>query len=104
MTETTINNNDGGRLNDGMRLAEMLGEIKSDIRNLNETVKGYKTSMDDMDQRLRKVENTVEGLRVSKLEQAPKTPWYNLVGAIVGIITALSILATLLSIASNQTP
>ena len=87
-----------------MRLAEIMGEIKSDIRNLNETVKGYKGAMDDMDERLRKVENTVEALRVAKQEQPPRTPWYNVVGAIVGIITAISILATLLSIASNQTP
>jgi hypothetical protein len=98
----TIINNEQTRFNDSMRLAEILGEIKSDIRNLNDTVKGYKTSMDDMDQRLRKVENTVEGLRVSKEEQGPRTPWYNVVGAIVGIITAISILVTLLTIANNQ--
>jgi uncharacterized coiled-coil protein SlyX len=98
----TIINNEQTRFNDSMRLAEILGEIKSDIRNLNDTVKGYKTSMDDMDQRLRKVENTVEALRVSKQEQIPKTPWYNVVGAVVGIITAISILMTLLTIANNQ--
>ena len=101
MADTNSNNNNNNNY-DGMRLAEILGEIKSDIRNLNETVRGYKTSMDDLDERLRKVENTVEALRVSKASEPARTPWYNTIGAIVGIITGIGSLLALIVIVSNQ--
>lgn len=98
MSEQTQNNNNNY---DGMRLAEILGEIKSDIRNLNETVRGYKSSMDDIDERLRKVENAVESLKAHKQAEPAKTPWYNTLGAIVGTITGIGSLVALIAILSQ---
>lgn len=91
---------------DGMRLAEILGEIKSDIRNLSETVRSYKGSMDDLDERLRKVENAVESLKAVNNEAPKPTPWYSTVGAIVGIISGIGSLVALIAILStiNNTP
>lgn len=91
---------------DGMRLAEILGEIKSDIRNLSDTVRGYKTSMDELDERLRKVENAVESLKAIRDESPKPTPWYSVVGAVVGIISGIGSLVALIAILStlNTTP
>jgi hypothetical protein len=91
---------------DGIRLAEILGEIKSDIRNVSETLRSYKGSMDDLDERLRKVENAVESLKAAKQEAPKPTPWHSTVGAVVGIISGLGSLVALIAIlgALNSTP
>ncbi len=54
----------------------------------------------DMEERLREVERTTERLDAS---QRPATPWYFIVGGVVGIITGLGALIALIAIFARIT-
>lgn len=69
-------------------VAGQLGEIKAEL-----------TGLRGMDERLRKVEQTVAEI---KAQQRPRTPWYAVVGAVVGIVGGLGTIITLFVLLSRM--
>lgn len=62
-----------------------LGKIEQKLEN-----------MAGMDERLRKVEDTLTKIQA---QQRPRTPWYAVVGAVVGIVGGLASLVTIMILA-----
>ena len=81
-----------------MEVAVAIGRIEEMVKSLFATVKEQAISMRDLDARVRDLEQSLERIEA---KQQPKTPWYAIVGGIVGIITGAGSLIALLAILNN---
>ena len=84
-----------------VELAVAVGRIEEMIKSLFTTVKEQAISMRDLDERVRDLEKAIQRLEAN---QAPKQPWYSVVGGVVGIITGIGSLIALIVILSQITP
>jgi hypothetical protein len=82
-------------------LAVAVGRIEEMVKSLFTTAKEQAGSMRDLDQRVRELEQSVQRIEAN---QRPATPWFAVVGAIVGIITGVGSLVALVGILSSLTP
>lgn len=82
-------------------LAVAVGRIEEMVKSLFTTAKEQAVSMRDLDQRVRELEQSVQRIEAN---QRPATPWFAVVGAVVGIITGLGSLVALVGILSTLTP
>lgn len=84
-----------------IELAVAIGRIEEMVKSLFTTVKEQAISMRDLDERVRELEKSIQRIEAN---QAPKQPWYSVVGGIVGIITGVGSLIALLVILNNIAP
>lgn len=84
-----------------IELAVAIGRIEEMVKSLFTTAKEQALSMRELDERVRDLEQSVQRIEAN---QRPVTPWYSVVGAIVGIITGVGSLIALISILSTLTP
>ncbi len=82
-------------------LAVSIGRIEEMVKSLFTTAKEQAVSMRDLDQRVRELEQSVQRIEAN---QKPSTPWFTVVGAVVGIITGIGSLVALVAILSNINP
>jgi hypothetical protein len=82
-------------------LAVAVGRIEEMVKSLFTTAKEQAGSMRDLDQRVRELEQSVQRIEAN---QRPATPWFAVVGAIVGIITGVGSLVALVGILSSLAP
>lgn len=82
-------------------LAVSIGRIEEMVKSLFTTAKEQAVSMRDLDQRVRELEQAVQRIEAN---QKPSTPWFTVVGAIVGIVTGIGSLVALVAILSNINP
>ncbi len=82
-------------------LAVSIGRIEEMVKSLFTTAKEQAVSMRDLDQRVRELEQSVQRIEAN---QKPSTPWFTVVGAIVGIVTGIGSLVALVAILSNINP
>jgi hypothetical protein len=82
-------------------LAVSIGRIEEMVKSLFTTAKEQAVSMRDLDQRVRELEQSVQRIEAN---QKPSTPWFTVVGAVVGIITGVGSLVALVAILSNINP
>lgn len=82
-------------------LAVSIGRIEEMVKSLFSTAKEQAVSMRELDERVRDLEQAVQRIEAN---QKPSTPWYSVVGAVVGIITGVGSLIALVSILSTLTP
>lgn len=82
-------------------LAVSIGRIEEMVKSLFTTSKEQAVSMRDLDERVRVLEQAIQRIEAN---QRPGTPWYIVIGAIVGIITGVGSLVALISILSTITP
>jgi hypothetical protein len=85
----------------GVELAVAVGRIEEMIKSLFTTVKEQAISMRDLDERVRDLEKAIQRIEAN---QAPKQPWYSVVGGIVGIITGIGSFIALIVILSQINP
>lgn len=81
-------------------VAISVARIEEMVKSLFTTAKEQAVSMRDLDERVRDLEQAVQRIEAN---QKPSAPWYAIVGAIVGIITGIGALVTLIAILSNIT-
>lgn len=79
-------------------VAVAIGRIEEMVKSLFTTAKEQAGSMRDLDQRVRELEVAIQRIEAN---QKPSTPWYVVIGAVVGIITGLGSLVALVSILSS---
>ena len=79
-----------------IEFAGILGGISANIANLTTAINSQGDKLDKFDERLRKVETTVETLQATKYVERPRAPWYSVVAAVVGIVTGLGAIITLM--------
>lgn len=79
-------------------VAVAIGRIEEMVKSLFTTAKEQAVSMRDLDQRVRDLEQAMQRIEAN---QKPSTPWYVVIGAVVGIITGVGSLVALVGILSN---
>lgn len=84
--------------NDALGIAVAIGRMEQMIKTLFENAKEQTTSMRDLDARVRDLEQIVQRIEAN---QTPKQPWYAVAGAVVGIVTGIGSLITLVVILST---
>lgn len=87
--------NFGNQSNDATNIAVAIGRMEQMIKTLFENSKEQTVSMRDLDARVRELEQIVQRIEAN---QSPKQPWYAVAGAVVGIVTGVGSLITLVVI------